>query len=100
MVNLLFKVNETAEATIKSTGGNTVLSGELTTFMNISYAGGSWSQLEQMLQDFEVDKNGDITSRTIMNYEDKAQYNFNLVYTSGDNVYTETIVLNVANRHC
>ena len=32
-----------------------------------------------------------------MNFEDKAQYNFNLVYTSGDNVYTETIVLNVQN---
>ena len=30
----------------------------------------------------EVDKNGDITSRTIMNFEDKPQYNFNLVYTS------------------
>ena len=30
-----------------------------------------------------------------MNFEDKAQYNFDLVYTSGDNVYTETIVLNV-----
>ena len=36
--------------------------------------------------------------RTIMNFEDKAQYNFNLVYSSGDNVYTETIVLNVANN--
>ena len=33
-----------------------------------------------------------------MNYEDKAQYNFNLVYTMGDNVYTETNVLNVVNN--
>ena len=32
-----------------------------------------------------------------MNFEVKAQYNFNLVYTSGDNTYTETIVLNVQN---
>ena len=36
------QVNETQKATIKSTGGNTVLSGELTTFMN-SHASGSWS---------------------------------------------------------
>ena len=28
--------------------------------------------------DFEVAKNGDITSRDIMNFEVKAQYNFNL----------------------
>ncbi len=90
------QVNETQQATIKSTGASTVLSGELTTFMN-SYASGSWSLSGTDAASFEVDKNGDISSRTIMNYEDKAQYNFNLVYTSGSNVYTETIVLNVSN---
>jgi flagellin len=90
------QVNETQKATIQSTGGNSVLSGELTTFMN-SYASGSWSLSGTDAASFEVDKNGDITSRTIMNFEDKPQYNFNLVYTSGSNVYTESIVLNVAN---
>ena len=38
----VIQVDETLRATIKSTGGNTVLSGELTTFMN-SYTSGSWS---------------------------------------------------------
>ena len=33
-----------------------------------------------------------------MNFEEKPQFNFNLVYTQGDNVYTETIVLNVQNN--
>ena len=88
------QVDETLRATIKSTGANTVLSGELTTFMN-SHTSGSWSLSGTDAASFEVDKNGDISSRDIMNYEDKAQYNFNLVYTSGDNVYTESIVLNV-----
>ena len=32
--------------------------------------------------------------------KDKNQYNFDLVYTMGDNVYTETIVLNVAKQYC
>ena len=88
------QVDETLRATIQSTGANTVLSGELTTFVN-SYNSGSWSLGGADASSFEVDKNGNISSRTIMNFEDKAQYNFDLVYTSGDNVYTETIVLNV-----
>ena len=90
------QVDETLRATIKSTGADTVLSGQLTTFMN-SHTSGSWSLSGTDAASFEVDKNGDISSRDIMNYEDKAQYNFNLVYTSGDNVYTESIVLNVNN---
>ena len=46
----------------------------------------------------EVDKQGNITSKAIMNFEEKNQYNFELVYSMGDNVYTETIVLDVANN--
>ena len=90
----VIQVDETLRATIKSTGGDTVLSGELTTFMN-SHTSGSWSLGGADAGSFEVDKNGDVSSRVIMNFEDKAQYNFDLIYTSGDNVYTETIVLNV-----
>ena len=47
---------------------------------------------------FEIDKAGDIKSKVIMNFEEKAQFNFNLVYTQGDNVYTEKVVLNVRNN--
>ena len=92
----VIQVDETLRATIKSTGADTVLSGQLTTFMN-SHTSGSWSLAGTDAASFEVDKNGDISSRVIMNFEDKAQYEFDLVYTSGDNVYTESIVLNVNN---
>ena len=89
-------VNETLEATIKSTGTGVVLSAELGQF-TAANTGGVFSLTGADASSFEVAKNGDITSRDIMNFEVKAQYNFNLVYTSGDNTYTETIVLNVQN---
>ena len=89
-------VNETLEATVKSTGTGAVLSAELGQF-TAANTGGVFSLSGADAASFEVAKNGDITSRDIMNFEVKAQYNFNLVYTSGDNTYTETIVLNVQN---
>ena len=89
-------VNETLEATIKSTGTGAVLSAQLGQF-TAANTGGEFSLTGADASSFEVAKNGDITSRDIMNFEVKAQYNFNLVYTSGDNTYTETIVLNVQN---
>ena len=89
-------VNETMEATIKSTGTGAVLSAQLGQFAAANL-NGVYSLSGADASSFEVAKNGDITSRDIMNFEAKAQYNFNLVYTSGDNTYTETIVLNVQN---
>ena len=91
------QVNEAMEATIQVHGGNGVLSGQLSTFTT-AYTGGTWSLAGTDASQFEVDKQGNITSKAIMNFEDKNQYNFELVYSMGDNVYTETIVLNVANN--
>ena len=92
----VIQVNEAGEATIQVAGGNGVLSPELSTFQN-TYASGTWSLSGADAADFELDKLGNVTSKIIMNYEEKAQHNFNLTYTVGDNSYTETIVLNVAN---
>ncbi len=92
----IIQVNEAGEATIQVAGGNGVLSPQLSTFQN-TYAGGTWSLSGADAADFELDKLGNVTSKIIMNYEEKAQHNFNLTYTVGDNSYTETIVLNVAN---
>ncbi len=92
----VLNVNEAMEATIQVSGGSGVLSPELGTFQT-SYAKGTFSLSGADAADFEVSKTGDITSKVIMNFEDKAQYNFNLVYSQGDNVYTETIQLNVVN---
>jgi len=90
-------VNEAAEGTIQVHGGSGVLSQELSTFTT-SYPSGVWSLTGADAADFEVDKQGNITSKVIMDAEGKNQHNFNLVYTMGDNVYTETIVLNVQNN--
>ena len=43
----------------------------------------------------EVDKNGNITSKVIMNYEEKLSHNFNLVYTKVIMFTLKQIVLNV-----
>jgi flagellin len=90
------RVDETLRATIKSTGAGAVLSSQLGTFAG-QYAKGNWALSGADAASFEVDKNGDIKSKVIMNYEEKAKFNFNLTYTQGDNVYTETIVLDVKN---
>ena len=90
------QIEETLRATIKSTGMGAVLSDQLGSFA-ASYPKGTWSLTGADATSFEVDKNGDIKSNAIMDYEGKAQHNFNLVYTSGDHSYTEKIVLNVAN---
>ena len=89
-------VNETLEATIKSTGTGAVLSAQLGQFAAANL-NGVYSLSGADAGSFEVAQNGDITSRDIMNFEEKAQYNFNLTYTSGASSYTETIVLNVLN---
>ena len=48
---------------------------------------------------FELDKNGNITSKDIMNFEDKASVQLlPECILMGDKVYTETIVLNVVNN--
>ena len=93
----VIQVNEASEATIQVHGGNSVLSGQVSTFTN-AYPKGTWSLAGADANSFEVDKQGNITSKVIMNYEEKPQFNFELVYTMGDNVYTETIQLNVANN--
>ena len=89
-------VSETLEATIKSTGTGAVLSAQLGQFAAANL-NGVYSLSGADAGSFEVAQNGDITSRDIMNFEEKAQYNFNLTYTSGASSYTETIVLNVQN---
>ena len=89
-------VTETMEATIKSTGTGAVLSAQLGQFAAANL-NGVYSLSGADADSFEVAKNGDITSRDIMNFETKPQYNFNLTYTSGANSYTEKIVLNVQN---
>ena len=93
----VLQVNEAMEATIQVHGGNGVLSGELSTFQT-SYPKGTWSLGGTDGASFELDKQGNITSKDIMNYEVKNQYNFTLTYTMGDESYTETIVLNVVNN--
>ncbi len=93
----IIQVNEAMEATIQVHGGNGVLSGELSTFTT-SYPQGTWSLGGTDGASFELDKQGNITSKDIMNFETKAQYNFTLTYTMGDESYTETIVLNVLNN--
>ena len=74
-----------------------MLSPNLSTFTT-SYPQGTWSLGGPDGALFELDKQGNITSKDIMNYETKAQYNFTLSYTMGDENYTETIVLNVLNN--
>ena len=79
----IIQVNEAGEATIQVSGGNGVKP-ELSTFQN-TYASGTWSLSGADAADFELDKLGNVTSKIIMNYEEKAQHNFNLTYTVGDN---------------
>lgn len=89
-------VTETLEANIKSTGTGAVLSPQLGQFAAANL-NGVYSLSGADADSFEVAQNGDVTSRDIMNFENKPQYNFNLTYTSGASSYTETIVLNVLN---
>ena len=89
----VIQVAEAAEGTI----AKSILSSQLGTFEN-AHAGGTFSLTGTDASSFELDKNGNLTSKVIMNFEEKPQFNLNLVYTQGDNVYTETIVLNVQNN--
>ena len=93
----IIQVDETLRATIKSQGSGAVLSSQLGAFTG-AHPKGVYSLSGADAASFEVDKAGDIKSKVIMNYEEKAQFNFNLVYTQGDNVYTEKVVLNVRNN--
>ena len=88
------RVDESLEATI----AKSILSPQLGTFQN-THAKGTFSLTGADAASFELDKDGNITSKVIMDFDDASvrQFNFNLVYTQGDNVYTETIVLDVAN---
>ena len=89
----VIQVAEASEGTI----AKSILSPQLGTFEN-AHAGGTFSLTGTDASSFELDKNGNLTSKVIMNFEEKPQFNLNLVYTQGDNVYTETIVLNVQNN--
>jgi flagellin len=92
-------VVEARQANIKAVGTNAVLSAELATFVGkAANAKGTYSLTGTDAASFSVnEKTGDIESVTKMDFETKASYDFNLVYTKGAKVYTENIALSVTN---
>ena len=53
------------------------------------YPKGTWSLSGADAANFSIDKNGNVESRVLMNFEEKQTHSFNIVYTSGDAVYSE-----------
>ena len=87
------------EATIQVHGGNGVLSGQLVNIYNIlsrRHLEFGWHRCKSS---FELDKQGNITSKDIMNFETKTSITLHFVIQWVMNVYTETIVLNVVKQY-
>ena len=93
----VLEVAEARTGKIASVGQNTQLSAELGQFVG-RHAKGTWSLSGADAANFSIDKNGNVESRGIMNFEEKQSHSFNVVYTSGDISYSEQITLNVVNN--
>ena len=93
----VLEVNEARTGKIASMGQNTQLSAELGQFVG-RHTKGSWSLSGADAANFSIDKNGNVESRVLMNFEDKQSHSFNVVYTSGDISYVEQVTLNVVNN--
>ena len=93
----VLEVAEARKGKIASVGQNSQLSAELGQFVG-RYPKGTWSLSGADAANFSIDKNGNVESRVLMNYEEKQSHSFNVVYTSGDISYSEQITLNVVNN--
>ena len=93
----VLEVAEARVGKIASVGQNTQLSAELGQFVG-RYPKGTWSLSGADAANFSIDKNGNVESRVLMNYEEKQSHSFNVVYTKGDISYVEQITLNVVNN--
>ena len=93
----VLEVAEARKGKIASTGTNTQLSAELGQFVG-RHPKGVWSLSGADAANFSIDKNGNVESRVLMNYEEKQSHSFNVVYTKGDISYVEQITLNVVNN--
>ena len=93
----VLEVNEARVGKIASVGQNTQLSAELGQFVG-RHPKGTWSLSGADAANFSIDKNGNVQSRVLMNYEEKTSHSFNVVYTKGDISYSEQITLNVVNN--
>ena len=93
----VLEVNEARRGKITSVGQNSQLSAEMGQFV-ARHAGGTWSLSGTDAGNFRIDKNGNVESTALMNYEAQQQHKFNIVYTSGDYNYSEQVTLNVINN--
>ncbi len=93
----VLEVAEARKGKITSMGTNTQLSAELGQFVG-RHPKGVWSLSGADAASFSIDKNGNVESRVLMNYEEKQSHSFNVVYTKGDISYVEQITLNVVNN--
>ena len=93
----VLEVAEARTGKIASLGTNTQLSAELGQFVG-RHPKGVWSLSGADGANFSIDKNGNVESRVLMNYEEKQSHSFNVVYTKGDISYVEQITLNVVNN--
>jgi len=88
-------INEARSGTIKSVGTGAVLSAAFDTFVT-AHANGTFTLEGTDAALFSVDKNtGDVTSKGLVDYENKTSYEFTVKYTEGTNIYSEAVSLAV-----
>jgi flagellin len=88
-------INEARSGTIKSVGTGAVLSAAFDTFVT-AHANGTFTLEGTDAALFSVDKNtGDVTSKGLVDYENKTSYEITVKYTEGTNIYSEAVSLAV-----
>jgi len=89
-------IDEARSGTIKSVGTGAVLSAAFNDFVNKAHPNGNFTLEGTDAALFSIDKKtGDVTSKGLVDYENKTSYEITVKYTEGTNVYSEAVSLAV-----